>query len=344
MYYSCNWRFSKARMAQLAIVGAKEATTVAIGVNNALKLCKSQSPTQHQQLHAAVSALAASPWSGRVCFAMGRDVGLIEAENLSENSHLFSASTRVPKRMTCLCAHPAGGFVGGAANGDVLHFQRGERNKNNSGFVYKLLCAHTACSVSSVACDAGSQLLATGDVDGRIRVSRMPQSRDLAAHVIESFCLGHTGAVTSLAFSQHDTAGLLLASACDCEYFVRIWNPWHGIQLAHAHTAGLVRSLCAPAQHLLLVLSSSEDSACRLDSFYLKSTPKGEAELELLHSDSISVDADISSIAHLCSKDGYALAVSSDGGTVYEVRCPALNNEQRHHEMLEIADVWSIDR
>lgn len=74
-------------------------------------------------------------------------------------------------------------------------------------------------TITDIALSSKSNLIATADRDNRIRISRLQQP-----FVIETFCLGHTDFITSLAWICD---GKFLISASN-DGTLNIWNPYNG--------------------------------------------------------------------------------------------------------------------
>lgn len=153
------------------------------------------------------------------------------------------------------CAKP---FVP-AANNLTVHSQRNRKALENQkkqtpkpsekpepNFKYKLLLGHVSMltGLALVVTPDGRNCILTADRDEHIRVSRgIPQ-----AHIIEGFCLGHTGFISQLCIPR-DRADILISGGGDDELFV--WDWVRGMLVSKAdlrsHVVGVMNELGGPA-------------------------------------------------------------------------------------------------
>ena len=149
------------------------------------------------------------------------------------------------------------------ANYDFSHLtikQADLRQVNLAGvnFQYAALVnsvfAETLSSVLSVAFSPDGKLLATGDVDGLIRLWQVVDGQQLLT------LKGHTGWVWAVTFSPN---GKTLASGSN-DSSVRLWDVVEGycIGVLHGHTSGVWSVSFSPDSQTLV--SSSQDSSVRL--------------------------------------------------------------------------------
>ena len=106
----------------------------------------------------------------------------------------------------------------------------------------RLCLGHFSTIVTCVACSPDGAYLATGDRDGKIRVSRLPAWKDgqeaegpsaMRAPTIQSYCLGHEGYVAALCWlpAHKGHEGGCLAS-CGGDGTVRLWRAADGRPIA----------------------------------------------------------------------------------------------------------------
>lgn len=126
-------------------------------------------------------------------------------------------------------------------------------NFQNTAFA-KSVFAETLSSVWSVAFSPDGKLLATGDVDGLIRLWQVADGQQLLT------LKGHTGWVWAVTFSAD---GNTLASGSN-DSSVRLWDIAEGycIGALHGHTSGVWSVSFSPDGNTLV--SSSQDSSIRL--------------------------------------------------------------------------------
>jgi WD40 repeat protein/transcriptional regulator with XRE-family HTH domain len=136
-------------------------------------------------------------------------------------------------------------------NLNQINFQ----NADLSGSVF----AETLSGVLSVAFSPNGEQLATGDVDGSIRIWRVAEGQRSVAQLIASF-QGHTNWVWSVCFSAD---GQTLMSGSD-DRTVRLWDVETGVclNILHGHTSGIrAVSVCVASG---ILASGSIDSSIRL--------------------------------------------------------------------------------
>lgn len=292
-----------------AVAAVQEGWAVGSGCSLAVT-----SPRVRTELPRALTALVFNPSCSTLAAAAGRDLTFLQ---LSSTDQLEPSRARTPKRITCLSAHPLSGFIAGSANGDVYFLSSHQPHSSS------LLCAHTASAVTSVACS--HNLLASGDHDGRIRVSRLPSSDHLGAHVIESFCLSHDGAVTSLAwlgaFANSCDSNLLLSSASNSEHGISAWDPLTGALLACAYTNGPVQAMCPLSSNSLLVLSGDADDARQLSHVRVeRGSAADSSPVTLVCENAAQLNKAASSLDNACADKSFdALVVTADGESVFHL-------------------------
>ena len=110
-------------------------------------------------------------------------------------------------------------------------------------------------TITDIALSMESNLIATADRDNRIRVSRLRQP-----FVIETFCLGHTDFITSLAWACH---GKVLISASN-DGTLNMWNPYNG-KLIDSVKVGKhenVKDENCPAVAQIKIIGPNDDIVC----------------------------------------------------------------------------------
>ncbi|GJP77357.1 hypothetical protein CLOP_g7765 [Closterium sp. NIES-67] len=205
----------------------------------------------------AIRAVCVDP-TGRVVATAGDDkiVNLWVRENASTlNSWICCHKEKVPKRVSAMGFNSDGRYLLFADKFGVVHALAVPPFANESASTIpsssnqlametaKQLLGHCCSIITCLAVSHGSRFIATGDRDGKIRVSVFPDHPLEGAHEIQSFCLGHTGFLTALAFvgepasaKRCETDGtvaasdgsqpLLLSAAADAT--VRLWDPQDG--------------------------------------------------------------------------------------------------------------------
>ncbi|KAL6767518.1 hypothetical protein ACKKBF_B35550 [Auxenochlorella protothecoides x Auxenochlorella symbiontica] len=94
-----------------------------------------------------------------------------------------------------------------------------------SDLVPEVLLGHCSSILTSISVPHDGALIASADRDQKVRVSRLPAGAgvmDGAPH-IQSFCLGHTDAVTAVAFITHEGSTLLVSGSADGT--LKLWDP-----------------------------------------------------------------------------------------------------------------------
>jgi len=141
-----------------------------------------------------------------------------------------------PRRISCLAfaSVPSGTEAGtpeqivlcGDYTGDVHAFPAGR----GAPAARRLMLGHTASMLTCMALEDPSRgdgdgdrgtLLVTGDRDERIRLSRFPQT-----HEIAGYCLGHDGSVTCVDIGRAAGSGLVLSGSGDGT--ARVWDAEDG--------------------------------------------------------------------------------------------------------------------
>ncbi|CAI7769774.1 unnamed protein product, partial [Closterium sp. NIES-54] len=205
----------------------------------------------------AVRAMCVDP-TGRVMATAGDDkiVNLwVREEQSVSNSWICCHKEKVSKRVSAMGYSSDGRWLLFADKFGVVHAlavpsptdlaaQNGEGGEGKRAVeTAKQLLGHCCSIITCLAVSHGNRFIATGDRDGKIRVSVFPDNPLEGAHEIQSFCLGHTGFLTALAFvgepvlAKHSgtdgaaAAGdgsqqLLLSAAADAT--VRLWDPVDG--------------------------------------------------------------------------------------------------------------------
>nr|VZI44106.1 unnamed protein product [Spirometra erinaceieuropaei] len=171
-----------------------------------------------------VTACALSPVSGRY-FVLCDDCKRVLIFKSTDGIWSYHGEYKVPRKASCVAISPDDScvFVGEKA-GYVHKFRLDELSptqaatddEDEGDFMLGHLSLLTCLTVST---DGG--LMATADRDEKIRVSRTKEF-----HVIESFCLGHTGPVLDATFvdSTH-----LVSIAIDG--ILRLWDALNGTEL-----------------------------------------------------------------------------------------------------------------
>lgn len=129
----------------------------------------------------------------------------------------------LPKRLTDVAFADEGrSLIVSDAFGDIYHLPLNECvNVRDDDMHEKYLLLGHFATVTTIA--KGKKYIASGDREGRIRVSRFPD-----AFVIQSFCLGHSEFVTSLTWTG--VSERLLSSGG--EGCVRLWDSTTGDEIA----------------------------------------------------------------------------------------------------------------
>ncbi|ORY60189.1 uncharacterized protein BCR38DRAFT_350267 [Pseudomassariella vexata] len=113
--------------------------------------------------------------------------------------------------------------------------------KEGPDFEHELLLGHVSMltSIALASSPGGKPYILTGDRDEHIRVSRgMPQ-----AHVIETYCLGHTSFVNALCLPQPD---VLVSGGGDDELYV--WDWLAGVSKSKVDLLGPVQGIVEDAR------------------------------------------------------------------------------------------------
>eukprot|EP01062_Namystynia_karyoxenos_P036790 TRINITY_DN26799_c0_g1_i1.p1 TRINITY_DN26799_c0_g1~~TRINITY_DN26799_c0_g1_i1.p1 ORF type:complete len:458 (+),score=112.22 TRINITY_DN26799_c0_g1_i1:70-1374(+) len=132
---------------------------------------------------------AAFDAQGGVLFLAGDDKR-VEAWPLPALDAPKHTSVPVSKKIGQLCIAPDGSVIAGDKSGEVFRFTYSP----SAGFgPSEFLLGHTASTITGLQLALGGRLLVSSDKDEHIRVSRFPHT-----HVIEGYCLGHTGFVAAL--------------------------------------------------------------------------------------------------------------------------------------------------
>ncbi|CAI5516308.1 unnamed protein product [Closterium sp. Naga37s-1] len=205
----------------------------------------------------AVRAMCVDP-TGRVMATAGDDKIVylwVREEQSPSNSWICCHKEKVSKRVSAMGFSSDGRWLLFADKFGVVHAlavpspadlaaQNGGGGEGKRAVeTAKQLLGHCCSIITCLAVSHGNRFIATGDRDGKIRVSVFPDHPLEGAHEIQSFCLGHTGFLTALAFvgepasAKHsETDGavaagdgsqqLLLSAAADAT--VRLWDPVDG--------------------------------------------------------------------------------------------------------------------
>lgn len=122
--------------------------------------------------------------------------------------------------------------------------------------------------ITDVIVDVEKGVIVTSDRDERIRVSNWPNTYD-----IQSFCLGHSGFVSRIAFVPSDSELLIASGGVDGT--LRLWNGRSGVELSclrlrgeerKSVSQGMVQDLVFhPKAQCLLVLVRGSKSLIRVD-------------------------------------------------------------------------------
>eukprot|EP01065_Artemidia_motanka_P032166 TRINITY_DN39204_c0_g1_i1.p1 TRINITY_DN39204_c0_g1~~TRINITY_DN39204_c0_g1_i1.p1 ORF type:complete len:424 (+),score=152.33 TRINITY_DN39204_c0_g1_i1:84-1274(+) len=166
----------------------------------------------------AVRSLAFSA-DGKTLFVAGDDKA-VEAWPVPELSSARHVSNAVSKKIGRLRVAPDGAVIAGDKAGDVWRFEYSP----DSGFRESVfLLGHTASTITGLEFCGDSRLISS-DKDEHIRVSRFPH-----CHVIDNYCLGHTGFIASIAITR---SGAVASGSGDGT--LRLWEPASGKELYHA--------------------------------------------------------------------------------------------------------------
>lgn len=244
-------------------------------------------PTFQKEFNEPIAGLALTGAGAVVC-AAGKELRMWKQEGADWNE---TSAAKVPKRVTSMAGTRWGAVVG-TASGDVVTLKEGKGET-------EMLLAHTACPITSVAIGEGR--VATGDEEGRARVSRLPRELAQGAHVIDSFCLGHEGAIVAMTW----LAGHLLTSAKDAS--LRLWHPSTGCE---------VSSMSAEAPAISMVQLSQEAAVVALRDvpkcLHLQASSEGKQLRRVEGIEMAAIPACLSSFV-----DGIAYGCSVDGGMVW---------------------------
>jgi tRNA (guanine-N(7)-)-methyltransferase subunit TRM82 len=151
----------------------------------------------------------------------GSDDKTVRGYDLATKAETAQLRRRVPKRVTAIAVDSADCVVFSDKFGDVFRFAPGTAADTE---VTDEQCILGHCSMlTCMAISPDGTLIATGDRDEKVRVSRYP-----ASHEIVSYCLAHTASVMGLIWCA-GTRWLVSGGADGALY---TWEPTTGRQMS----------------------------------------------------------------------------------------------------------------
>lgn len=169
---------------------------------------KKRSKNPQENAEPIVRAIAFSKDNSTVAF--GGDDKVLRAWNLAADKLVCAKS--IPKRITELHFDHKGRVVFADKFGDVFRVSLTDGKEDVADEGGECILGHIS-TVSCMKLDPTCKVIATGDRDEKVRVSRYPD-----AYNIVTYCLGHKSSILGIVFCSD---GLLCSGAADG--FIKLW-------------------------------------------------------------------------------------------------------------------------